>query len=856
MVMLGPENPINSSIVLDALVRMANQSPKRVAVACGDNELSYGSLYEAAYCYAKGLRELGVAPQSMVALQVERTIELLPVLLGVWLAGCGYVPVDPAYPADRRRHIIEDSGATLLIVDDPEILNDEYGCASLALAPNLKENTGAAIEPHTWQAFEIAYLIYTSGSTGLPKGVAVTCANVNNFLSSMAHEPGLGAQDTLLAVTTISFDIHVLELFLPIVAGANVVITSNEEARSQESLARLIDYHKVTALQATPATWRMLGQQGWLPERKMTQALVGGEALPSDLLPTLHAMAADVWNMYGPTETTVWSTCARLRFENPVITIGKAISNTQLHVVDAANKPVEQGQEGELLIGGLGVSAGYHNRPELNDENFVTLPGLSPGRLYRTGDLVVELPSGDLKYISRIDNQIKIRGFRVEPGEIESVIAETPGIDHCAVVLCEFGPADMRLVACINNTVIDDAHLRKLCAARLPAQMRPHHFVSVKTFPVTNNNKLDRKALTLEARTLCKADADLTLPISGAPRDDRDLSLVAVWEQALGVTGVGIDSDFFALGGHSLLVLQVIEGMNRAADLDVTAADIFKCKTIRTLLAGLGREKQAASVVPLNNIDTKRSAIFCLSGVSIYSEFAGGCNDWSVFGVFSEQEVALLDAAALDYAASASLSQLVDAYVAAILRQGEFDEVVLLGLSFGGMLAVEVARALLDRGIAVQKIIFLDSYLDTSARRTWGQSCCDALAHVQENGVKRASGALMRRIASKLSRLSNNASKVQVSNDTQTGENLRTQVYSHLALAYQTGLAAFQAEYLLVKADKTDFGWGMVTDHDYGWGRVLGDGLSVVSVDADHIGMMSGAAAEQVAIHVNNFLND
>ena len=402
------------------------------------------------------------------------------------------------------------------------------------------------------QAGAIAYVIYTSGSTGKPKGVQVPHLAVVNFLTTMKASPGMSAGDVLLAVTTLSFDIAVLELQLPLTVGGKVILADRDAVADGEQLAQLIEKHAVTVMQATPATWRLLFGAGF-KGRPGFRALVGGEAVPLDLAQQLLAHApGGVWNMYGPTETTVWSTTFRFPEDTKQVLIGKPIGNTTTFVLDPLGQQTPIGVPGELLIGGEGVTHGYLHRPELSAERFIDSPR---GRLYRTGDIARFRPDGNLEYQRRNDNQVKVRGYRIELGEIESALAEHPEVKQAVVIVREDKPGDVRLVGYLVHRPGEEAtesELRKHLRVRLPDYMIPQHFMSLEALPLTPNAKIDRRALPPPTAVVREGEEHV------APRTEVEKLVAEIWKTSLAVEKVGVHDNFFNLGGHSLLSLSVI----------------------------------------------------------------------------------------------------------------------------------------------------------------------------------------------------------------------------------------------------------------------------------------------------------
>ena len=435
--------------------RQAEQTPQAIALICGDRQLTYQQLNAQANQVARALAKRGAGPETLVAICIDRTPEMLAGLLGILKAGGAYLPLDPEYPKDRLGYILEDAQASLLVtMASLRDMLPEFAGQRLYLDTDRPEIAAEPEEnlPHSAGPDNTAYVLYTSGSTGKPKGVQLTHRNVVNFLSSMQHRPGITADDTLLAVTTLSFDIAGLELYLPLVTGARVVLASRDQARDAGELLALMDRWNVTILQATPVTWWMLLEAGWNGNPRL-KALCGGEALPADLAGQLVDRCGELWNMYGPTETTIWSSIYQVQ-QKPQgtvsigrVSIGRPIGNTTMYVLDAHDRPQPVGVAGELYIGGDGVGRGYWKRPELTAEKFLADPFRPGERMYRTGDLARFLPDGNLQYLSRADFQVKLRGFRIELGEIEAVLDRHPLVSQSVVLLREDEPGLQRLVA-------------------------------------------------------------------------------------------------------------------------------------------------------------------------------------------------------------------------------------------------------------------------------------------------------------------------------------------------------------------------------------------------------------------------
>jgi amino acid adenylation domain-containing protein len=558
----------------------AERAPDAVAAVYEHEAVTYAELNRRANRLAHRLRAQGVGPESLVGIRLERGLPMLVALLAVLKAGGAYVPLDPAYPEERLAFMAADAGLSVVV--------DAAYLAALTTAGLADTNPVSGVT-----AEHPCYVIYTSGSTGRPKGAVVLHRNAVNFLTSMQREPGLTAADTLLAVTSISFDIAGLELFLPLVTGAKVVIASRSAAADGDSLAGLLAAHRVTVMQATPVTWRLLLDAGWRSHPGFAM-LCGGEAMPPELAPRLVEGGGALYNLYGPTETTIWSTVHRVAPGESPVPIGRPIGNTQVYVLDAQGQPVggasSSGAEnrnvlgtcslapigvaGELYIGGEGVIRGYWQRPELTAERFVQTPH---GTLYRTGDLARWRPDGRLEYLGRLDFQVKLRGHRIELGEIEAALARHPGVTGAVVAARGAGTA-MKLVAYFTGPA-DAADLRAFLKAQLADYMIPAAFVTLQAFPLTPNGKVDRKALP---------DPKPGAPGAGAfipPGTDVERTISAIWQEVLGLSQVGVQENFFELGGHSLLVVQVRHLLKERLGADLPVVDLFRFTTVSALAA-------------------------------------------------------------------------------------------------------------------------------------------------------------------------------------------------------------------------------------------------------------------------------
>jgi len=550
----------------------------KIAVICEDQKVTYKELNDRSNQLANYLIAQGAGKNTLIGVCLERSVDMLVSIMGILKAGACYIPLDPEYPVDRIQFMLDNSFAENVLTQQSisQQLNFPSSVKLILIDENTEIRTQKTDSPEVnVKGDDLAYIIYTSGSTGKPKGVMVPHSAAVNFLSGMAETPGLVNTDTLLAVTTLSFDIAVLELYLPLSQGATVVLASTDEASDGDDLIDLMSEYEISIMQATPATWRLLLSCDW-EGNTLLKVLCGGEAMPRDLLAQLLPKTGQLWNMYGPTETTVWSSCYQLTDADGPVFIGKPIANTQFYVLDKQLKPVPVGVHGELYIGGEGMTSGYLNRDDLTEERYITSPFKTDGsRLYRTGDAVKYYESGDVEYIHRIDNQVKVRGFRIELGEIESVLTRQNEIEQAAVIVNEVRAGDPRLVAYIvvtPDTVVTSTAIRDLIKHDLPDYMLPQHIVELEKLPLTPNGKIDRNALPDVFAEGDTGHEDKVLPGSFAQQQ-----LARIWAEALGIdiSSISIYDNFFDIGGHSLLSMQVISKVRGLTGVKLNPREII-----------------------------------------------------------------------------------------------------------------------------------------------------------------------------------------------------------------------------------------------------------------------------------------
>ncbi|MBU2705622.1 amino acid adenylation domain-containing protein [Zooshikella marina] len=599
--------------------------PDKLALVSGSISLTYKQLVDQVEQWAAWFDAQGVRAGQRVVICLPRTPAMVIALLAVYKLGATYVPIDPDYPSARVKLTLADAAAHWLLVTSKDYeslqeinlkvnniaLVDAYDDTGGSLptrldtAPNISPQKVDTDELSTYSdSTSLAYLLYTSGSTGKPKGVMVTREGVNNFLSSFYRRSLVKPEDRLAAITTIAFDIAALELFLPLMCGAQIVLVAREQAGDGQALIDIIQQHHISVMQATPATWQLLADAGWLPPSSFT-ALCGGEALTDKLASQLLSEGAEVWNLYGPTETTIWSLCKQLQPQQKV-TLGQPLSNTTFYVLDNNLYPVAPGMCGELFIGGLGLAKGYWQQPGLTARAFIPNPFNSePGavteqRLYRTGDRVRRLANGELEFLGRVDEQVKLRGFRIELGEIRAILLDQPGVADAIVISSGDSNHTKRIVAYIvwsaatkllnqdNELLLQPlfAELQK----QLPGFMMPSFIIPVPSFPMTPNGKVDKQQLPSPTAYSQTVQTSTRLPSTDTQR-----ALAAIWLGLLKCQQISIDDNFFVTGGNSLLAGQMIQAVQQRFDVALPMREVFLEPTIAHLSQAIDRLKQQAA---------------------------------------------------------------------------------------------------------------------------------------------------------------------------------------------------------------------------------------------------------------------
>jgi amino acid adenylation domain-containing protein len=591
-----PYIDLRPASLIEALDRFSTTTPSKIAASDGVQQLTYSELRSRVDALASRLNRANIGPGALVPVCLERSTDLLVALLAVLRTGAAYVPLDPIYPAQRIAMILDDV-QPIAILSQEQLLPLLSAYAERAILINAVLDLDASQEdtnvPSLPQSDDLAYVIFTSGSTGRPKGVEITHGALANFLESMRISPGFTSEDRLLAVTTVSFDIAGLELFLPIYAGGEVIL-ARQPGELTVLLEELERVHP-TVLQATPALWQLLIRSGWQGGANV-RALCGGEALTTQLAEALLPRVKELWNMYGPTETTIWSAVLRIdSTEGSSIPVGGPIRNTSFYVLDVNRELVPWGVAGELYIGGDGVARGYLRRPELTAERFIADPFQENSRLYRTGDLVRKRRDGTLDFIGRADFQVKLRGFRIELGEIEHAIRQQPEISESVVVLRDHhGQGELVAYVVLRpNQHLSVLELRQRLRERIPDYMVPAVAVFMDAFPRLPNGKLDRSKLPAP-----EASQGTQEPLITDARTPTEITVATVFRELLQTDRIGVEQRFFDIGAHSLMLVQAHDRLRRELDPELRLVSLFQYPSVSALAAHIDEnQRRTAEVV-------------------------------------------------------------------------------------------------------------------------------------------------------------------------------------------------------------------------------------------------------------------
>jgi amino acid adenylation domain-containing protein len=806
-----------SPTIHSAFERQAALSPDVIAVVDGSSQLTYAQLDKRATTIAHHLVRRGAGPGARIGIATERSVNTVAALLGVLKAGAAYVPLDPRYPSDRLAHMVRDSEACFVITERslPGATGGESPQSIVFLEDCMAASHVADVPLPSPDPDSAAYVIYTSGSTGRPKGVVVPHRAVAALLAAIHDRFGTSAADKWVALTTLSFDPSVMEIFGPLSCGARVLVVSAADMHDGTRLAELIDEWQPTVLRATPTAWRMLLDAGWRGSPALT-ILSGGEPLTKELAAALCARGKRLFNVYGPTETTIWATAAEVVDPTATVTIGRPFPHVRTYVLDPHRQLVPVGVPGELYIGGAAVALGYHNQTALTAERFLTDPFSSEpdARMYRTGDRVRWRPNGELEYLGRLDDQLKVRGHRVEPGEIEAALERHPSVRRAVVVSDPAAPLEQLLafVECITEVGAGD--LRRFLRDTLPEFMVPSHFQIVPELPVTPNGKVDRLRLP-------SVEIDRVRVIEPA-RTTIEAELVSVWEELLEVRPIGVHDNFFDLGGHSLLATRMCGRLSTIAGRRVHVAEFFQAPTIaEQAVRFTGPARDTGFLVPLRS-HASGVPFFCLPGAAdnpfIFADIARHLSSERPVFSFRYSDNLGSPLPPLREAITLVARRFIDD-MRTVHPHGPY---LLGGYCGGAVVAFEMANQLLDAGHQVAALIVFDAFLPGGFRKADARA---RIAHHVEyfraiswperlTFVARQTGNRLMRLGRRVSPRLGKAAATLATNDDYTPRRV-----------YPGQLTLFRA---------TVQEPGLVFDNEMGWGG-LADRVIVHDIEGDHL---------------------
>ncbi len=823
--------PLPATTLHGLVEAQADRTPAAAAVQFEDTTWTYAQLDGEATRIAHHLRHAGAAPGQLAALCIDRSHHLPACLLAILKTGAAYLPLDPDTPRSRVMLCLEDAAPAVLLTH--RALAAELTVTPATTVLHLEDLLAAEPLPPTAAPLTLtpedpAYVIHTSGSTGRPKAVEISHGAAVNLLLSIQREPGFQSTDALLAVTTISFDIATMELFLPLIAGGRLVIAGRRTAVDPTALAALLRTSKCTVLQATPATWRGLLAIDW-PGQPGLRALCGGEPLTRDLAEALLARKLDLWNLYGPTETTIWSTASRVQSGSGSVSIGHPISNTTAYILDARQHPVPIGVPGELYLGGAGVANGYRGRPDLTADKFVTLPVANNHRIYRTGDYAAFRPDGTIECQGRADNQVKVRGYRIELEEVELHLNAHP---HVAVAAARVWPDNTggnRLSAYFvaKGESPTPADLRDFLNSRLPKYMLPSDLIELPTLPLTSNGKLDRKSLPAPVPSAPTGNSSAVLT-------EEEQKLARIWAEILGIESVGPEDNFFDLGGHSILLISLFARVNREFHATLPITTIFDTPTLAGLATLLREKARLSALVPVHTAGTQ-PPLFMTYSYLLYQGLSRALGPDQPFYGLRE----------LDEDLDRSIEERAIRYIAEMRRIQPHGPYHVAGWCAAAPMAIETARQLLRAGEKVGTLLLFDSWLPGGEPSPWskarsivkkfsklpkGQRLAHVKAKLARNG-KRAAEAWLTKYATRFNRLAERTGLPlpRIKEDA----SVKT-----LSLLNITHIDPLPARITLLRASHSPLFFD--TSETCGWERVAEHGVEVLWAPGDHETMFLG----------------
>jgi amino acid adenylation domain-containing protein len=857
-----PRATVNS--LIEEQVR---RTPHAIAAAFGNEHWTYEELNHRADRFASLLTAAGVARGSLVAIVLDRSLDLLAGLIAVLKTGAAYLPVDIRMARERIALCLADAEPTAILSQRSMVEQVAPSGSAIVLVDGNRENQDLSVDAlanrptQSWNDLDdTAYLIYTSGTTGEPKAVEISHRSLVNLLAAIQTTPGCGPEDVFLAVTPISFDIAALELFLPLICGGTVVIASREEAQDPYLLAKAISRSGCTVMQATPATWRTLLLSGWDDARqsstwnssRMLRVLSTGEALPRELANRLIATGAELWNMYGPTETTIWSLIYRVhqRTEKEAgpVSVGRPIANTTAYILDERRQPLPVGVPGELFLGGVGLAKGYRGRPQQTADRFITVQSVGGVRLYRTGDVAVRRVDGTIDVLGRTDNQVKVRGYRVELEAVEAAVLRHPHVAAAAARAWPESTGELRLsvyVVAIDSLAPSLADMRAFLGDRLPDSMIPSDVIPLPAIPLTPHGKVDR------ARLPAPTANETTLPLQTTLCSSEEARLAAIWADLLGWKNVGLDDNFFDLGGHSLLVAALQQRIAKEFGQVIPVTELFHSPTIRQQAELAQRLVKGKSVLPpgviaLNPYGT-RNRIFWVHSLNGKLLKAMGDDQPSFIVSLTAEDVASLGEAP-------SLQSIAACHLQKILATQSKGPYAIGGQCAGGVLSYEVASQLQAGGHEVSLLVLLDapnpSYLNLRSRHP----LTPKLSHLRYLLKRAARLGLRISLVYLRERLLKRFARSARTKSARTEMRITQEMIEDAARAYQP--EKYEGKVLLLLASDRPPHLNFVP----GWKAVVPRNLHTHYVDGHHRELLDGqnvqSVADAIASHLISTIDD
>ncbi len=849
----GPERTLPHSGILQLIAENCSLSPERIALCDQSQSINYAAMWQQAKLFRDAVKAARITEGATVGLCLQRSVHTVTSILGCWMAGCAYVPMDPSFPEERLSAIAEEADLAIVITDIWQDLVSAAKRPVYLLSDILNAESGISM-PET-DVFPVsqqqtAYILFTSGSTGKPKGVEVGHRSLLNFMLGMQALLPMSDKDRLLAVTTTAFDISLLELFLPLTQGASVRIADRDSATQPALLIDILQHDAVTLMQATPATWRMLTDAGWqgTPDLRI---LSGGDVLDASLAGLLLSRGKEVWNLYGPTETTVWSSAARVGEGN--VTIGQPVLNTVMLILDQDGRPVPRGVPGELWIGGEGLAKGYYNMPDLTAERFRVVPGLeSEGRLYKTGDRARLRFDGQPEHLGRLDFQVKLRGYRIETGEIENILSRLYPERTAFVIVREDKPRDLRLVAYLTGDPLPAESISAALRSVLPGYMIPSAYVSMPAFPLTVSGKINRHALPAPQIAVSASNF-------AEPRDATEIQLARIFAECLDLPEVGIHDDFFAMGGHSLLAVRLVASIKEVFGAEIAVGNLIQFSTVAMLAAYIRGENSA----------TKGSLITLRPGEQVQPVWMFHPIGGNVFCYLelnrhfnASRPVLAFQSPGLEQTGEADVTveDMAARYLQDLRAAQPHGPYLLGGWCFGGVIAYEAARQLRAAGEQVRGIFLIDSRAPVPANVPSDADDATLLSWFARdlaapfNKTLTIAPETLRQLEADqmFAYVLDRAKEIAVLPVDADAEQLQRyfEVYIGNGIALQTYFPdGEEIPALLIKAqdEKEDFG------PDLGWSELITTALTQIDLPGDHNSIMYAPQAKAVAAEIERF---